>query len=39
VFRGGSWISGTNIVRSSYRANVTPGITYFNLGFRVARTP
>ena len=39
VIRGGSWTYGSNDVRSSTRSNVTPGISYDNLGFRVARTP
>jgi formylglycine-generating enzyme required for sulfatase activity len=39
VFRGGSWGDVTNNVRSSTRKYDTPGYTYSNLGFRVARTP
>jgi formylglycine-generating enzyme required for sulfatase activity len=39
VFRGGSWSAGTDVVRSSYRYDATPGYTGFNVGFRVARTP
>ena len=39
VLRGGSWYSDTNYVRSSNRNYVTPGSTFNNVGFRVARTP
>jgi formylglycine-generating enzyme required for sulfatase activity len=39
VIRGGSWRSGSYYVRSSYRTFVSPGGTYDDLGFRVARTP
>ena len=39
VLRGGSWGNGTNNVRSSARYGVTPGVTNFYYGFRVARAP
>ena len=39
VVRGGSWFSGTNYVRSSYRIYYSPADTYDNIGFRVARSP
>jgi formylglycine-generating enzyme required for sulfatase activity len=39
VLRGGSWLSGSDVVRSSSRAVDTSGIADVNVGFRVARTP
>jgi formylglycine-generating enzyme required for sulfatase activity len=39
VFRGGSWADDTGSVRSSYRSLSSPGFTYGNVGFRVAKTP
>jgi formylglycine-generating enzyme required for sulfatase activity len=39
VLRGGSWVSDTYDVRSSYRSNVAPGLTDVYIGFRVARVP
>ena len=39
VLRGGSWYSDTNYVRSSRRNSVSPGYTFTDFGFRVARTP
>jgi formylglycine-generating enzyme required for sulfatase activity len=39
VIRGGSWGDDTGYVRSSDRYDVTPGNTYYFIGFRVARTP
>ena len=41
VFRGGSWLSTSDSVRSSYRGTGTPDYTDSNgfVGFRVARTP
>jgi formylglycine-generating enzyme required for sulfatase activity len=39
VFRGGSWLNATYGVRSSYRWVSTPGYTYSDFGFRVARNP
>jgi formylglycine-generating enzyme required for sulfatase activity len=39
VVRGGSWINGSGVVRSSYRFDDAPGNTYDFIGFRVARTP
>jgi formylglycine-generating enzyme required for sulfatase activity len=39
VIRGGSSVNGSNLVRSSLRYLDTPGITNYNSGFRVAKTP
>jgi formylglycine-generating enzyme required for sulfatase activity len=39
VLRGGPWASNSNLVRSSYRAQATPGFTEKFIGFRVARAP
>ena len=39
VLRGGSWLNGTNYVRSSNRTNYTPAGTGNIVGFRVARAP
>jgi formylglycine-generating enzyme required for sulfatase activity len=39
VVRGGSWYGDSDSVRSSYRDSDTPGNSYINIGFRVARTP
>ena len=39
VLRGGSWNIFSNLVRSSYRDNITPDGTSYDFGFRVARNP
>ena len=39
VVRGGSWKSGADRCRSSYRFHMKPANSEDNLGFRVARTP
>jgi len=39
VIRGGSWYLDTDYVRSSGRLSASPGRTFFDLGFRVAKTP
>ena len=39
VLRGGSWLSDTSYVRSSYRNLVSPAYPGFDIGFRVARAP
>jgi formylglycine-generating enzyme required for sulfatase activity len=39
VHRGGSWGTPTFLVRSSRRWSNTPGGTFGNVGFRVARNP
>jgi formylglycine-generating enzyme required for sulfatase activity len=39
VLRGGSWGYDTYYLRSSYRNGFSPGTTYSNFGFRVARAP
>ena len=39
VLRGGAWIGDTYGVRSSARYGVTPVVTNYVLGFRVARAP
>jgi formylglycine-generating enzyme required for sulfatase activity len=39
VIRGGAWGSVTGFVRSSDRNYGTPGLTNYDVGFRVARTP
>ncbi len=39
VLRGGSWSDYAYYVRSSYRDDSTPVITYSVIGFRVARDP
>ena len=39
IVRGGSWKSGADRCRSSYRFHVKPANSEDNLGFRVARTP
>ncbi len=39
VMRGGSWINDAIYVRSSARDYNTPGFTFNNVGFRVARDP
>jgi formylglycine-generating enzyme required for sulfatase activity len=39
VIRGGSWYGFSGYVRSSYRNYRTPGYSYNNIGFRVARNP
>ena len=39
VVRGGSWYDSTAVMRSSYRGYVTPSLTNYGYGFRVARNP
>jgi formylglycine-generating enzyme required for sulfatase activity len=39
VLRSGAFVSGTDLVRSSYRFSRTPDGTNVAIGFRVARTP
>jgi formylglycine-generating enzyme required for sulfatase activity len=39
VIRGGFWNNNSDGVRSSPRANTTPGNTFASIGFRVARNP
>ncbi|MFZ9880411.1 MAG: formylglycine-generating enzyme family protein, partial [Phycisphaerales bacterium] len=39
VLRGGSWPFDTYDVRSSLRFGATPGVTMYDIGFRVARSP
>ncbi|MGA1225245.1 MAG: formylglycine-generating enzyme family protein, partial [Phycisphaerales bacterium] len=39
VLRGGSWGNNSTYVRSSYRSFSTPGSSFPNVGFRVARAP
>jgi formylglycine-generating enzyme required for sulfatase activity len=39
VLRGGSWANFTNDMRGSFRGSLTPVTTYFNFGFRAARSP
>jgi formylglycine-generating enzyme required for sulfatase activity len=39
VLRGGSWRNGPTYCRVAYRIYSTPGHRYFNIGFRLARTP
>jgi formylglycine-generating enzyme required for sulfatase activity len=39
VLRGGSWGNDSNLVRSSYRAAVSPIVVSDRVGFRVARNP
>jgi formylglycine-generating enzyme required for sulfatase activity len=39
VIRGGSWDDDAGRVRSSRRNSVSPGYTFTDFGFRVARTP
>lgn len=39
VLRGGSWSIPAQGCRSAYRGRYTPGIRYFNLGFRLALAP
>jgi formylglycine-generating enzyme required for sulfatase activity len=38
VFRGGSWASVAQLLRSAYRGRGTPNFRNFDLGFRVGRT-
>lgn len=38
VIRGGGWGNPADSSRVAYRNNVTPSSTYYNIGFRVART-
>jgi formylglycine-generating enzyme required for sulfatase activity len=37
VVRGGPWTTGAYAVRSSHRGSLTPGTTFYDIGFRVAR--
>ena len=39
VLRGGSRLDGPDYLRSSFRADISPGGTYSSYGFRVARAP
>jgi formylglycine-generating enzyme required for sulfatase activity len=39
VLRGGTWFADAYGVRSSYRDSEAPGVTYNDVGFRVARNP
>jgi len=39
VLRGGSWLGTSAHMRSSHRFVVTPGLAFFNIGFRVVRSP
>jgi formylglycine-generating enzyme required for sulfatase activity len=39
VLRGGSWLSNSDGVRSSYRGFNAPDGAFNSLGFRVARAP
>jgi formylglycine-generating enzyme required for sulfatase activity len=39
VFRGGSWINPTYDLRASFRSNLTPDYTNYNIGCRAARSP
>ena len=39
VLRGGSWPGTTGFLRSSYRFNYSPDLTFNYFGFRVARNP
>jgi formylglycine-generating enzyme required for sulfatase activity len=39
VIRGGSWRVSAGDCRSALRRSVTPGVSYFGVGFRLARTP
>ena len=39
VLRGGSWNFDTGYLRSSYRLDTTPGLSFNYCGFRVARNP
>jgi formylglycine-generating enzyme required for sulfatase activity len=38
VVRGGSWISFPRILRAANRIDLTPGVRYGDIGFRLART-
>jgi len=38
VLRGGSWLNGAELLRSSYRFRLTPSFRIDNVGFRCART-
>lgn len=38
VLRGGSWLSGPQLVRSANRNWNTPDIRSYDIGFRLART-
>ena len=38
VFRGGGWLSIAEDCRSAGRSRFSPGIRFFNLGFRLLRT-
>ncbi|MCP4338816.1 MAG: formylglycine-generating enzyme family protein [Desulfobulbaceae bacterium] len=39
VIRGGGWYSGARSVRSAFRSDGSPGIRYYNLGFRLVLPP
>lgn len=39
VFRGGGWLHGAEDLRSAFRFGFEPSYQYFDLGFRVARSP
>ncbi len=39
VLRGGSWLSGVNLVRSAYRGLSHPDLWYNDFGFRCVRSP
>jgi formylglycine-generating enzyme required for sulfatase activity len=39
ILRGGPWFAFGNSLRSSDRVNYAPGVSYYDFGFRVARTP
>ena len=39
VIRGGSWFDSAEYLRSAYRDNFSPGISFYLLGFRVLRRP
>jgi formylglycine-generating enzyme required for sulfatase activity len=39
VFRGGSWGDGSYGCRASFRAADSPDLSFFQIGFRVARNP
>jgi formylglycine-generating enzyme required for sulfatase activity len=39
VLRGGGWHSYSDDIRSSYRGENSGSLTYYSLGFRVARNP
>jgi formylglycine-generating enzyme required for sulfatase activity len=39
VLRGGSWYNDSFNARSAYRGVTSPSVSYFSVGFRVARNP